>query len=139
VDTKALTYTSWARPGIGPEEVDAIMAAARVNNPLDGITGVLIFNGSAFLQILEGSRLAVDDLVKKLALDSRHSNMSIRDDRLIETRTFPDWSMAYLRLEDGEFVGDHAVKRALARDLPRPLRNIVLGILTPIVQAGPPQ
>jgi hypothetical protein len=47
--------------------------------------------------------------------------------------------MAYLRLEDGEFVGDHAVNRALARDLPRPLRNIVLGILTPIVQAGPPQ
>lgn len=109
------------------------MSSARMNNPLEGITGVLIFNGAAFLQILEGGQSAVDDLARRLASDPRHSNMSIRDERLISERTFPDWSMAYLRLEDGKFDGETAVKRALERDLPPPLRNIVLGLVSTIV------
>lgn len=137
METKALTYTSWARPGIRPEDVNAIIAAARINNPLDGITGVLIFNGTGFLQILEGGQSAVDHLAKHLASDPRHSNMSIRDERLISARTFPDWSMAYLRLDDGEFEGEGAVKRALERDLPQPLRNIVAGMVSMIVRPGP--
>ena len=106
VDLKALTYTSWARPGISAEEVDAILSSARTNNPLDGISGLLIFNGSAFMQILEGSEEAVDRLAGRLASDPRHSNMSIRDERTIEARTFPDWSMAYLILKNGEFIGE---------------------------------
>ena len=138
VEPKALTYTSWARPGIRSDEVDAIISSARINNPLDGITGVLIFNGAAFLQILEGGQSAVDDLARRLASDPRHSNMSIRDERLISARTFPDMSMAYLRLEDGKFDGETAVKRALERDLPSPLRNIVLGMVSTIVRASPP-
>ena len=116
VKPKALTYTSWARPGLRPDEVDAILLSARINNPLDGITGVLIFNGTSFLQILEGGQSAVDDLARRLASDPRHSNMSIRDERLISARTFPDWSMAYLRIEGGKFEGEQAVTRALERD-----------------------
>ena len=128
MELKALTYTSWARPGIRQDEVDAVLASARINNPLDGITGVLIFNGSNFMQIIEGGDAAVDGLVERLKSDRRHSNMSIRDERMIEKRNFPDWSMAYLQLESGEFVGEAAVARALRRDLPPPLRNTVLGL-----------
>jgi hypothetical protein len=128
VDLKVLTYTSWARPGIGADDVEEILSSARINNPLDGLTGVLIFNGTAFLQVVEGSESAVDGLTARLQADPRHFNMSIRDQRLIETRTFPDWSMAYVRLEDGSFEGEEAVTRALGRDLPQGLRNIVLGL-----------
>ena len=128
MDLKALTYTSWARPGISADEVDAILSSARINNPLDGISGLLIFNGSAFMQILEGSEEAVDRLAGRLADDPRHSNMSIRDERPIDARTFPDWSMAYLMLDNGEFIGEAAVTSALNRDLPPQLRNIVLGL-----------
>lgn len=128
VELKALIYTSWARPDIRQHEVDAILSSARVNNPLDGISGLLIFNGIAFMQILEGSEAAVDRLAARLASDPRHSNMSIRDERTIEARTFPDWSMAYLILKNGEFIGEAAVTGALNRDLPPPLRNIVLGL-----------
>ena len=138
MDLKILTYTSWARAGIGPEEVDAIVSSARINNPLDGITGVLIFNGTAFMQILEGSEAAIEGLSSRLASDPRHSNMSIRDSRLIEKRSFPDWSMAYLRLENGKFEGEQEVERALRRDLPQPLRNIVLGLTHAILQVERP-
>ena len=88
-------------PAYATDDVDAILGSARINNPLDGMTGVLIFNGSTFMQIMEGSEAAVDGLVDaRLRSDRRHSNMSIcdePDDR--EPRTFPDWAMAYLRLE----------------------------------------
>ena len=134
---KTLTYTSWARAGLRPDEVDTILSSAKINNPLDGITGVLIFNGTAFMQILEGSEEAIDGLTSRLVSDPRHSNMSIRDRRLIEKRSFPNWSMAYLRLETGEFQGQDEIVKALSRDLPQPVRNIVMGLTQSVLQEGP--
>ena len=133
---KTLTYTSWARAGLRPDEVDTILSSAKINNPLDGITGVLIFNGTAFMQILEGSEEAIDGLTSRLVSDPRHSNMSIRDRRLIEKRSFPNWSMAYLRLETGEFQGQDEIVKALSRDLPQPVRNIVMGLTQSMLQEG---
>ena len=137
VTLKVLTYTSWARAGIRADEVDAILSSSRINNPLEGITGVLIFNGSAFMQVLEGGDAAIDGLRARLERDPRHSNMSVRDDRPIEQRTFPNWSMAYLRLESGEFHGKDEVVTALSRDLPQPVRNIVMGLTQSLLQEGP--
>ena len=137
VDLKTLTYTSWARAGIREDQVDAILSSARINNPLEGITGVLIFNGTAFMQILEGSEAAIDGLTARLASDPRHSSMSIRDNRLIDARTFPNWSMAYLQLANGTFHGEDEVVKALGRDLPQAMRNIVLGLTQSVLQRGP--
>ena len=137
MDLKILTYTSWARAGIRQDAVDAILASSRVNNPLDGITGVLIFNGTAFMQILEGSEAAIDSLTARLLNDPRHSNIAIRDTRLIDARTFPNWSMAYLQLEGETFHGKDEVIKALSRDLPQPLRNIVMGMTRLLLQQGP--
>jgi hypothetical protein len=137
VDLKSLTYTSWARPGIGHDQIEAILTSARTNNPPDGITGVLVFNGTTFLQTLEGGQSSVNSLVRRLSSDPRHSNMSIRDERPVSQRTFPDWSMAYMRLTDGIFQGEEAVQRALDRDLPPRLRNIILGMMTTIARPSP--
>ena len=125
---KSLTYTSWAGATIGDEDVDSILRSARTNNPLDGLTGVLIFNGSAFVQVLEGAELAVEDMARRLERDPRHFNFRIREERLIESRAFPDWSMAYLRLQHTEFIGEANVQRALGRDLPDSTRNIIKGV-----------
>ncbi|MBA3667791.1 MAG: BLUF domain-containing protein [Sphingomonas sp.] len=129
MELKSLTYTSWAAPGMTSEQLSAILSSARTNNPLDGISGLLIFNGVAFMQVLEGAGSAIDDLAGRLVADTRHSNMSIRDERPIDRRSFPDWAMAYLELEAGEFIGDAEVERALRRDLPDSLRNVMLGLV----------
>jgi hypothetical protein len=125
MELKSLTYTSWARPGISDADIEAILRSAHINNPLDGITGVLIFNGGAFMQVLEGSEQAVNEMTGRISTDNRHSNFFIRDERLIEERSFPDWSMAYLRLKDDEFIGEDRVQRALTRRIPEPTRNII--------------
>lgn len=125
---KSLTYTSWARPGITTEEVEAILATARANNAQEELTGILIFNGTSFMQILEGEPPVVDSMVKRLRGDRRHSNMSIRDDREIDERLFTDWSMAYLKLENGAFEGEQEVRRVLERDVPQSVRNVIDGV-----------
>ena len=135
MELKSFTYTSWASPSLRPGDVDAILDSARANNPLQGLTGVLIFNGAYFMQILEGAEPAIDDLVGRLRTDKRHSNMSIRDERLIVGRTFPNWAMAYLRLEDGQFVGEAEVERVLTRDLPESLRNLIRGLTHSLIRA----
>ena len=137
MELKALTYTSWARPGILQEDIDAIISSSRVNNPLDGITGVLIFNGSAFMQILEDSEAAVDDLTRRIAPDPRHFNVFVREEGLIPARTFPDWSMAYLRISNGKFEGEEAVERALKRNLPSSLRNVLTGMTQELMRVDP--
>ena len=135
MELKALTYTSLARPGLLAEDVDAIISSSRINNPLDGITGILIFNGSAFMQILEGSELAVDDLARRLTFDPRHSNVMVHDEGLIPARTFPDWTMAYLRLSEGRFEGEEAVERALKRNLPPLLHNVLMEMTQEVMRA----
>ena len=125
MELKSLTYTSWARPSISDEDIEAILRSARTNNPLEGITGVLIFNGGAFLQILEGGESAVDEMTERLKGDPRHFNFFIREERIIKERAFSDWTMAYLRIERDEFVGEEAVRNALGRAMPNPTRNII--------------
>jgi hypothetical protein len=42
--------------------------------------------------------------------------------------------MAYLRLESGEFHGKEEVVTALNRELPKPVRNIVMGLTQSVMQ-----
>ena len=132
---KSLTYTSWARSTISDSDVEAILRSARTNNPLEGLSGVLIFNGSAFVQILEGAEAAVNEMAQRLEGDPRHFNMHVREQRLISERAFPDWSMAYLRLQGQEFVGESNVERALRRNLPDSTRNIIKGVTLSVAES----
>jgi hypothetical protein len=138
VELKTLIYTSKAQANIQSSEVSGIIAASRTNNPLDGITGLLVFNGASFLQIIEGSESAVDDLAMRLRGDPRHCDMRIHEHSLIGERTFPGWSMAYLKLENGTFIGEEAVADAVKRKLSPALRGVLLGMLGPSAEATQP-
>ena len=51
----SLTYTSLARLDLQTSDLEDIHRSARELNALDGITGLLVFNGTHFLQIIEGA------------------------------------------------------------------------------------
>src|ERR1044072_1231819 len=78
---KSLTYTSLARLDLEASDLEAIHRTAREANALEGITGLLIFNGTHFLQIIEGAPHAIDELVERLRRDRRHSGVEVRDER----------------------------------------------------------
>ena len=99
----SVTYTSLARLDLQTSDLEDIHRTAREVNALEGITGLLVFNGTHFLQIIEGSETAIDELVEKLRADPRHTGFEIRDRRKVDARSFPDWSMELVRVNASYF------------------------------------
>lgn len=114
LDLKSLTYVSIARDGLSARELANIHCVSMHLNALDGITGLLVFNGKRFMQILEGVDSAIDELVTRLLADQRHHDLDIHDERVIEERCFPDWSMELLCVST-DFA---AARTALIQKLP---------------------
>ena len=103
MDLKSLTYTSLANIDLTADDLHAIHRSAREHNAIDGITGLLVFNGTHFLQIVEGAEPAIDDLLARLRADPRHSSLEVRDQRTVAARSFPDWSMELVRVSASYF------------------------------------
>ena len=118
MNLKSLTYTSFARLDLTAEDVAAIHRTAREANALNGVTGLLIFNGTHFLQIIEGSEPAIDELVDRLRLDPRHHHLQVRDERPIAERQFPGWSMELVRVSSSFYEARDAIVELLPDDLP---------------------
>jgi hypothetical protein len=123
---KTLTYTSRARLDLGDEDLAAIHGTARHLNALDGISGLLLFDGSRFLQIVEGAEDAIDNLVERLRMDPRHSAFEVRDERYVEQRSFPDWSMELVRVSAGYGNAKEEVATVLPEAVAEPVRELVL-------------
>jgi hypothetical protein len=124
----SLTYTSLARLDLEAADIEAIHRSALHNNALDGITGLLIFNGTHFMQMIEGSEPAIDDLVERLRRDPRHSGFEIRDRRTIEQLNFPDWSMELVRVSAGYFDAKETIAHMIPRGLTGPVRDRILSM-----------
>ena len=122
---KTLTYTSLARLDLDAQDLEAIHHSARTLNALDGITGLLVFDGRRFLQIVEGAPDAIDDLMARLWRDSRHSAIEIRDERLVEARAFPDWTMELLQVDAGFLTARNSIDGILPEETPAPIRDLV--------------
>jgi hypothetical protein len=101
VKLKTLTYTSRARLDLTDSDLERNHQTARHLNTLDGITGLLVFDGSRFLQIIEGAETAIDDLVERLRRDGRHSAFEVRDERVVRKKSFSGWSMQLVRVSSG--------------------------------------
>jgi hypothetical protein len=118
----SLTYTSLARLDLDASDLEHIHRTARELNALDGITGLLVFNGTHFLQIIEGAANAIDDVVQRLRRDPRHSGFEIRDRHQVEERSFPDWSMELVRVNASYFTARDSIAERLPETVPEAIR-----------------
>lgn len=92
-----ICYISTARPTVVPADVDAILAVSRRNNQRVRVTGLLLYNGKRFLQLLEGPVDAVEATYRRIAADPRHFALVRLSERTIEAREFGDWDMTFQR------------------------------------------
>lgn len=76
-------------------EVERILAASMRNNLANELTGALMFTGTHFAQVLEGSASDVDDILQIVTRDPRHHDVIVVDRSPIIERRFADWQMAY--------------------------------------------
>ncbi len=72
-----------------------LLQQSREHNREVGITGVLLYVQGQIMQVLEGSKQVVEDLFKRIEIDTRHTNVSMAINRPIKQRLFPNWTMGY--------------------------------------------
>ncbi|OWT68921.1 MULTISPECIES: diguanylate phosphodiesterase [unclassified Achromobacter] len=70
-----LIYRSRMQDGMTAQEIERLTAAARARNDALGITGILLFDGLHFIQVLEGPDAAVDELFESISQDRRHCHV----------------------------------------------------------------
>ncbi|MEE3717982.1 BLUF domain-containing protein [Tumidithrix elongata RA019] len=93
-----LIYVSQAATGLGYPDLVNILEKSERNNLAVGITGMLCFGDSMFLQVLEGNRRVVSQTYNRIIGDKRHTNAELIDFSEIEQRAFGSWSMKVVEL-----------------------------------------
>ena len=97
-----LIYISSALREMDDAELDQLLVEARAQNLALDITGMLLYSGGTFMQVLEGERDTVLRLYARIINDPRHKDVTLIEHETCETRCFPDWSMGFRRISSGE-------------------------------------
>lgn len=95
-----LAYLSSATRPFSQAELIELLTRSREKNSRLGITGLLLYRGGNFMQVLEGEERAVLELYDTIRRDSRHYGQFILDQGHCDERQFSDWSMGFQNLSD---------------------------------------
>ena len=98
-----LVYVSSARQHFSEEDLETLLISSRQNNSKLGITGMLLFSGDNFIQVLEGELQAINSLYSKISSDPRHTGLLILLKGEVETRNFPQWSMGFKKISKEDY------------------------------------
>lgn len=89
-------YVSALAPAASPGDVGAITRQSRVNNAAHGISGLLVFDGESFVQLVEGPSYAIAALRERLLRDPRHHRVEPLSFRIADgPRRFAGWQLGY--------------------------------------------
>jgi Xaa-Pro aminopeptidase len=91
----SLTYFSSTADILSKEQRDALVRNSRADNEDRGVTGMMLYTGSNFIQTIEGPDEAVDALFTLIDADPRHHDVFIVRREEIVTRRFTAWFMGY--------------------------------------------
>lgn len=103
-----LIYISQAMKFMDNDDLLQILEESRAHNQVHGVTGMLLYMESVFLdrkegrfmQLLEGEGAEVQAVYAKIEKDHRHKNLLILSEATIEARIFAGWSMGLRVLPD---------------------------------------
>lgn len=109
-----VAYVSRARQALGRGELEALLAVSQANNRRDGISGLLIYDAGAFLQVFEGPTDAVEALIRRIERDPRHGDIVVLSAGVVEGRYFDGWGMDMANLDRVDDT-DHGVLREYMR------------------------
>ena len=95
-----LLYASRASSAVDQEELESILRQSKAHNALSGVTGALCLcrTGGIFMQVLEGSREAVNALYVRIAADTRHRDVTLLTYHEIRERRFAGWTMGQVSM-----------------------------------------
>lgn len=95
---------SMIAPEAFDDELQKIYASCTRNNVSNEVTGVLLHEGGYFVQLLEGEKASLEDVMARVTQDARHADIVVVVDEPIEQRQFPDWAMETFYLSNPEIL-----------------------------------
>jgi len=99
---RQLLYISNTDDDFPQAELERILATSRRNNVPLGLTGMLLYLGGAFLQVLEGPAESVEKIYTRIRSDSRHWEAQTLLESDVQHRAFGAWSMGFHELKPGQ-------------------------------------
>jgi hypothetical protein len=98
-----LLYCSQAVRAFGEEQLADLLEHSLAWNAACNITGLLCYGNGHFVQVLEGTAAAVEDLFARIARDRRHHQVHVLSRGVGPARRFDDWRMAFAKSQTHEF------------------------------------
>lgn len=95
----SVVYISSAVVPFTDEQLTDLLAQSRADNSRAGISGMLVYKGGNFMQVIEGDDAAVEALHAKISQDPRHCGMVTLLRETVTERQFPEWSMGFRNLQ----------------------------------------
>ena len=92
-------YASRISTPLATFALDEILEQSRRKNPTRGITGLLCHTHDSFVQVVEGGREPISDLLRSIYRDDRHQQMTILLFEEIAERRFGNWTMGRVNVE----------------------------------------
>ena len=103
-------YASLAVPSFQESDLPPLLEHARSHNATHDLTGMLLYVGGSFFQVLEGAAEVVETLLGSIRRDPRHSRFTLIINEPIAARDFSDWSMGFSMVEPlaaGKLIGEN--------------------------------
>ena len=119
-DIRQLVYAS-VPVGSRAVDLDQILAQARRNNGMNGVSGLLVARDDRYVQILEGTPEAVGHIMDAIRDDDRHTDLRVISDDAVDERGFGGWTMAHLP-GGREDVGVRRALNELLLRVPEPVK-----------------
>lgn len=70
-----IIYRSHICDNVSIKSLDSMVAEANVKNGQEEVSGILLFNGTHFFQLLEGPEEKVEGIYRRICTDPRHHNL----------------------------------------------------------------
>ncbi len=122
-----LVYLSTAVEKFDARSLGRMIEAAAAKNARLDITGVLLFAGDRFMQVLEGPQETVLPLFDTIQHDQRHTFVEVVQSESVSTRLFANWSMGLCNFDDPVSISmtEFMAVRAFLANCPGLDRNAV--------------
>ena len=95
-----LLYVSMEKHPFTKEDLESLLKQSREKNSGLGVTGILLYYKKYFFQVLEGKKEIIFELFRTIREDQRHFSVILVWDQAVEQRSFQDWTMAFINLNE---------------------------------------
>ena len=99
-----ICYVSSANKNHEGFNLENLFLTTKANNLKNSITGVLIYQGGNFLQILEGDKTLVNKLFKRIKNDFRHTNTLQLLNTNISSSIFEDYKTGFETIDSRQEI-----------------------------------